>query len=123
MKIIKLHKGLFRYLKRELPKQKSLKGVINFLKVIGIAYYKELIKMYKELFLVLDTDYIKSQQKLKKQKQIITDLQRALKMLQYIDKKLVKIGKNRQERRRFWRDFYKDAQVRTEVFNELEKEL
>jgi hypothetical protein len=51
------------------------------------------------------------------------DLNRALKMLKIIDDRMAKMGKNRQYRRAFWREFIKDGQVRTDVFSEIEKEL
>jgi siroheme synthase (precorrin-2 oxidase/ferrochelatase) len=51
------------------------------------------------------------------------DLQRCLKMLQYVDTKMEKSGINRQRRRQFWRDFFKDGQVRKDIFDDLLKEI
>jgi len=121
--LIKLHIGLFKYLRTELPKKKTLKEVINFLKSLLGVYLKELLKLYKSLFLFLDKDYQEKKKQYNKMQQIKIDLNRALKMLRYIDTKMAKSGINRQRRRQFWRDFYKDGQVRKDVFDDLIKEV
>jgi hypothetical protein len=121
--LIKLHIGLFKYLRKELPKQKNLKKLIEFLKQIIGVYLRELLKLYKNLFLELDPEFKKQRKQYTHQMQLKKDLQKCLKMLQYLDTKMSKMGKSRTERRQFWRDFYKSAQVRTDVFTELEKEL
>jgi len=121
--LIKLHIGLFKYLRTELPKKKTLKEVINFLKSLLGVYLKELLKLYKSLFLFLDKDYQEKKKQYNKMQQIKIDLNRALKMLRYIDTKMAKSGINRQRRRQFWRDFYKDGQVRKNVFDDLIKEI
>ena len=122
-RFVKLHVGLYRYLKIELPKQKTFKEFIKFSLTVIKAYFKELFKLFKSLFLIFDKEYRKKQKEFKKTQQIRTDLNRAVRMLKYVDQKLIKLGKTRQERRQFWRDFYKSAQVRTDVINELEKEI
>jgi hypothetical protein len=118
-----MHLGLIKFLSVELRKKKSIKELIYFFKQIGIQYGKELIRQYKTLFLEFDSDYRQQKKQYEHQNQIKKDLQRALKMLQYIDRKMMQIGKSRTERRQFWRDFYKNAQVRNEVFEDLNKEI
>jgi hypothetical protein len=121
--LIRLHLGLIKYLRIELKKKRTLRELILFLKQIIGVYLRELLKLYKNLFLIFDKDYQTKKKQFNKMQQIKTDLNRALKMLQYVDKKMAEMGKSRTERRQFWRDFYKSAQVRTDVFNELEKEI
>jgi uroporphyrinogen-III decarboxylase len=122
-RFFKLHIGLYRYLKEELKKKRTLKELIKFLSEVGVSYLKETLKLYKNLFMIFNKEYRKQKKEYNKMQRIKLDLKRALKMLQYIDKNMIKMGKNRQERRQFWRDFYRDAQVRNEVFESLEKEI
>jgi len=121
--LIKLHAGLTRYLINELPKKKNLREVINFLKPLLGVYLKELLKLYKSLFLVFDKEYQKQKKQFDKMQRIKVDLNRALKILQYIDKKMVDKGNNRQEIRQFWLDFTKNGQVRQDIFDELLKDI
>jgi len=121
--LIKLHVGLTRYLLNELPKRKNLRDVINFLKPLLGVYFKELLKLYKSLFLVFDKEYQKQKKQFDKMQRIKVDLNRALKILQYIDKKMVDKGNNRQEIRQFWLDFTKNGQVRQDIFDELLKDI
>lgn len=123
MKIIKLHIGLYRYIKAEFPKKKTKSERITFIKDIIKAYLKELLKMYKDLFLVLDPTYQQQKKEFKKYQQIKIDLQRCIKILKYVDDKMDKAGINRQRRRQFWRDFYSNGQIRKDVFEELLKEI
>jgi hypothetical protein len=119
----RLHLGLTKYIIRELPKKKTRKEVIGFLKPLLGVYLQELLKMYKSLFLVFDKNYREQKKQYDKMQKIKVDLQRCLKMLQYVDQKMAKTGISRQRRRQFWRDFYKDGQLRKEVFDELLKEI
>jgi len=123
MKIIKLHIGLVKYLLRELPKRKTLKEKIELLKPIPKAYFGELVRLVKEMFLVFDKEYRNKKKEYKKYQQIKTDLQRCIKILHYVDEKMEKAGVNRQRRRQFWRDFYRDGEMRKEVFDDLMKEI
>lgn len=123
MRLIKLHIGLFRYIKIELKKKRTLKQFVKFVKELIVAYIKELIKLYKDLFLILDADYQKQNQAYKKSQQIKVDLQRCLKMLQYVDEKMKQSKIPGYKRRQFWRDFYRDGQLRKDVFDDLLKEI
>jgi hypothetical protein len=123
MQLIKLHVGLVRYLIKELPKKKTPKEVIEFLNPLIGVYLKELLKLYKNIFLVFDREYQTKKNEYNKYQKIKVDLQRCLKMLQYLDKKMEKQGIPRWKRRQFWRDFHKNGQVRKEEFDALLKEI
>jgi hypothetical protein len=123
MRIVKLHIGLFNYLRTELKKPRKPNELVRFLQAIGKSYFAELLKLYKELFRQLDPEFQKQKKEYEKYNTLKTDLQRALKLLKYIDNKLAKQGISRNARRQFWRDFYARGQVRTETFNDLLKEI
>ena len=120
--LIKLHLGLFKYLKGELPKKKFREG-LKFLISLVPVYLKELLKLYKNMFLVFDPTYQKQKAQYKKMQNIKIDLQRCMKILRYVDEKMDKAGVNRQRRRQFWRDFYRDGALRKDVFDDLLKEI
>ena len=122
-RLIQLNLGLVKYLIKELPKQKSLKAIIKLLRSALVIYIKENIKMYKNLFLIFDVDYQKQQKEFAKYQNLKVDLQRCLKMLQYVDDKMKKSGFPNWKRRQFWRDFTRDGQIRKEVFDDLLKEI
>jgi methionine salvage enolase-phosphatase E1 len=122
-KFIKLHWGLFLFLRRELPKKRTAKQLIYFLTDIAKRYFQIHLQEYRNLFNVLDPEYRKQKAEYERKNDIKKDLQRALKILHYVDVKMVKAGKNRQERRSFWRDFYKNGEVRNDVFKDLDKEI
>ena len=123
MRLIKLHLGLIKYLRIELKKKKTSSQLVHFFKDVIKAYLKELLRLYKNLFLIFDENYKTQKKEYEKHQKIKVDLQRCLKMLQYVDDKMAKSGINRQRRRQFWRDFYKDGQLRKEVFDDLLKEI
>jgi len=123
MRIIKLHSGLFNYLRKELKIKRTFPKLIKFLLTIVKAYCNELFKLYKESFKYLDPEFQKQKKQYEQYNKLRADLQRALKLLQFIDVKLAKSGVGRQVRRQFWRDFYRDGQVRKETFDDLLKEI
>ena len=123
MKFLKMNLSLIKFLMIELPKKKSIKEVVIFLKKIAVQYSKVLLQEYKNLFLFLDEDYQKQKKAFNKNQEIKKALQTALKMLHYIDKKMIDAGKSRQERKIFWREFYKQGKCRNEVFDDLAKEI
>jgi hypothetical protein len=123
IQIIQLHLGLFRYLKTELKKKRTHEEYKTFWYGVRSGYLTALKQLVKSYTLIFNKEYRKQKKEYTKQQQIKVDLQRALKMLHYIDKKMATQGKSRRERRSFWREFYKEAQVRTEVFKDLEQEL
>jgi hypothetical protein len=121
--LIKLHIGLFKYLIKELPKKKTLKEKIEFLKPIPKSYIKEILRLIKSLFLIFDKEYRKKKKEFNKLQKLRIDLDRSLKILRYIDDKMIKQGKNRQEIRQFWLDFTKHGQLRKDVLDEVTKEI
>jgi len=123
MRIVKLHTGLLRYLRTELKKTRKPNEWVRFLQALGKSYFQELLKLYKELFRLLDPEFQKQKKQYDNYNKLKVDLQRALKMLQYLDKKMQQQGITRQTRRHFWQNFYRDGQVRTETFNDLLKEI
>jgi uncharacterized protein (UPF0147 family) len=123
MRIVKLHLGLFKYLWDELKKKRTPKQLIYFLRDVGKSYYKELLKQYKNLFLMFDLDYQKQQKQYSNYNKIKKELQQALKMLQYIDKRMIEQKVPRNIRRQFWNDFRKNGNVRKETFEQLLKEI
>lgn len=123
IRFIKLHIGLFLFIKRELPKKKTFKEIISFLKMVVKSYFKELLRMFLSLFSIFNKKYRKQRRDYKNYVRIKKDLNRCIKMLQYIDKKMQKAGLTRQKRRQFWRDFYSSGEVRKEIFEDLLKEI
>jgi len=119
----RMNLGLIKYLIKELPKKKTPKEIIKFLKPIIKQYFKQLLQLYKTLFLLFDEDYQKQKKQYDNYQKIKIDLQRCIKMLKYLDDKMAKAGLNRQRRRQFWRDFYSDGNLRKEVFDDLLKEI
>ena len=124
MSLIRLHTGLVKFIIIELKKQKkSPKELLKFSEEIVKVYFKALLQEIKRWFLIFDKDYCRKKAEYKKYQKIKVDLQRCLKMLQYVDDKMEKSGINRQRRRQFWRDFYSSGQMRKEVFEDLMKEI
>jgi hypothetical protein len=122
-KIIKMHLGLIKYLNKELRVKRNLKQLIIFFRDLLKRYCQVNFQEYKNLFNILDPEYRKQKVEFDKHNKVRVDLQRALKILQYIDRKMVKEGKSRQSIRQFWLDFTKNAQVRQDVLEGIEKEL
>ena len=120
---IKLHWGLIRFLNKELRKKRTSRETVFFLKDILKVYFTQLIKLYNNMFLVFDTDYQKQKKKQKQYNELKKQLNQALKLLKYIDKKMLKQGLSRQKRRQFWRDFSDRGELRKKTFDELSKEL
>ena len=123
LKVLRLHYALILFLNKELKKKRTIKQLLVFLRDIAKRYYEVHLQEYKKLFLNLDPEYLKQKAEFEKHNKVKADLQRALKILQYIDAKMMKEGKSRQSIRQFWLDFTKNAQVREDVFQSIEKEL
>ena len=49
-------------------------------------------------------------------------INRSIRVLDELDWNLKRVGWNRQQRRRFWREFQKKQEVRTAVFNKMTQE-
>ena len=123
IKALKMHYSLILFLNKELRKKRTLKQFLIFIRDIAKRYYEIHLQEYKKLFLLLDPEYCKQKAEFEKRNKVKADLQRALKILQYIDRKMQKEGQSRQKIRQFWLDFTKNASVRADVFEGIEKEL
>jgi len=123
MKFIKTHLQILLYIINNLKKKKPFNAYIKFFIDFSKQYYMMIISEYKKIFLYLDKDYRDTLKKQQKYSQLKVDLQRALKMLKFIDEKMAKSGVGRTQRRSFWRDFFKSGEIRKDVFADLEKEL
>jgi len=121
--LIRLHIGLIKYLITELPKKKGIKEVVKFIFSVTKIYIKELLKIFINFFRIFDKDFRKQQKEFNKFQSVKKDLQRCLKMLNYLDVKMEKQGIPRWKRRQFWRDFHNNGQVRKEEFDALLKEI
>jgi len=124
LKIIKLHTGLVKFLRQQLPQQKSIRKVIIFLyKLTKNAYIPQLLRLYKDLFVNLDPEYRTKVKANEKYTRIKKDLENARKLLNYVNKKMVEKKYTRTQQRQFWVSFYKDGRVRTEIFKWLMEEI
>ena len=122
-RLIQLHVGLFQYLRAELKKTRNLQQLIKFVKDLMKRYLTVMLQEYKNVFLQLDPIYTKQKKEYEKYQKVQQDLRRCVKMLEYIDDKLEKQGRNRTECRQFWADFIKYKNVRKEVFDMLMQEI
>jgi hypothetical protein len=101
MRILKLHIGLVRYIKSELPKQKGFRQVVKFFLNLSKAYYIAMLNEYKYLLKQLDPEYKKQRTQIKKYNQYKKDLTNAYKLLQF----MIKQGTTRDERKQIKKDF------------------
>jgi len=122
-KFIKLHVGLFKFLSAELKKKRTPKELVYFLRDVAKQYIKIHVQEVQNLFKLFDPEYRKQKAEFDKHNKVKADLQRALKILQYIDRKMVKEGKSRQQIRQVWRDFVSRGETREEMFNAIKEEL
>ena len=119
MRLIKLHTGLINYLRTELKNKRSFKKWILFFKELSKVYFRELIKLYKELFIQLDPQYQKQKAEFKKYQQYKKDIQNAYKIIQW----MIKQGENRTERKHIRRDFEKHGRLNKETEKAILKDI
>lgn len=124
MRLIKVHVGLIKYLIEAFIKNRTiklrLKILINIIKSYPKVIWNELKVSWKSIF---DKDYRLQKKKYDDVQKLKKEFQRALKILKYFDESMKKKGFPSWRRKQFWRDFYKSGSIRSEVFEELEKEL
>jgi len=118
-----LHIGLIKYIYAELKQKKTVKELLVFFKNIGGKYIKVLSEEYKALISLLDPQYRKQRKEYERVKNLKQDFYRALKLLKYLDEKMTAQGMPSWKRKQFWRDFFKNGQVRKEEFETLLKEI
>ena len=75
------------------------------------------------MFKIFDVNYRQQQKKIEKYNNLKADFMRALKLLKLVEKRLKDQGMPRWKVRQFFRDFFKDGEVRKEVFDQLMKAL
>jgi hypothetical protein len=122
-RLLKLHLSLFKYLLTEFCKPKSLKTHIYFVKDIRKNYCKVMLKEYKSLFLVFDSEYQKQKKEYEKYQQAKKDVINALKVLRYAKEKMKKAGISRQRIRRFFLDASRDEEALNKLIDDLVKEV
>jgi hypothetical protein len=122
-RLITIQRNVLKLIFSESKKKKTINLHIRFLLHLGVQYCRVMVREYKNLFLILDPVYRKRLKEQDKYNRIRKDLQRAIKLLKYIDMKMHKQGISRQRRRQFWRDFYSSEQIRMEIFEDLMKEI
>jgi len=120
---INLHISLFKYLRIELKKKRTLSKLVHFFYDTSKMYKKALLQVYRNAWLIFDKTYQIQKADYDKKQKLLEDCRRALRLLQYIDTKMAKAGVNRKSRRQFWRDFQRDGKLRTEEFEKLMKEI
>jgi len=120
---IEAHKNLAKVIIGRLKTAKTFKDKLAVIISVFMMYGKAIKSLLKRFILNFNKDYRKQRQDFLKQKKLKNDLLRALRLLEYLDKKMDIKGYNRNQRRQFWRDFSKNSQLRTEIFNELMNEI
>jgi len=121
---IKLHVGLFKYLRQEILKKRTLKELVLFLKQVGTIYCKELLKIYKTLFLIFDADFKKQKKEYEKYQKAKKEIVGLIKLLRYSKDKLRKAGLSRQRIKRFFMDLgSSDDNALQKLCDELIKEV
>jgi len=119
MRIFKLHLGLARYVKSELPKQKGFRKVVKFFLNISKAYCIALLNEYKFFLKHFDPDYKKTQAQIKKYNQYKKDLANAYKILQY----MIKQGVTRDEKKQIKYDFINYGKMNEKVEKAILKDI
>lgn len=123
MRLIKLHMGLIKYFRQELKIKRGFRAWIKFCLSLGKAYFIAMLTEYNLMFKYFDKNYRKQKEQHKQYIKVRAELIKAIRLLKYLDKRMVDSGKDRHYRRNFWREFFKDGQVRADAFNDLMKEV
>jgi len=123
IRLMKLHINLIKYILKEFKKLKDNKARWKFFKATIKNYFKVLKNEFKQFKLMFNKEYRLQRKEFEKKQRIHKDLQTAIKLLDYLNKKIYTLGYNRNARRQFWRDFSKKGEVRKELFDELMKDI
>jgi hypothetical protein len=119
MRLLKLHCGLFRYIKNEIPKQKGFRQVVKFFLNISKAYYIAMLNEYRYFLKQFDPDYHKQKAQIKKYRQYKKDLTNAYKLLQF----MIKQGQDRTERKQIKADFINFGKISEKTQAIIMKEI
>lgn len=104
MKLIKLHVGLYHYLRKELKMKKTKKELVIYFRNTAKSYYRGLLRIYRESLLFFDPEFRKQRNEYKKYEKAKKDIMGLIKLLRYSKDKLRKSGVSRQRIRRFFMD-------------------
>lgn len=119
MRILKLHQGLYRYLRIELKRKRSSRELVFFLKKILESYIKEILKIVNYSLNYFNPIYVKQRIEYKKYLQYKKDLSNAWRILQFV----LKQGKTKQERKQIKSDFIKFGRISKEVEQIILKDI
>lgn len=119
MRIFKLHLGLARYVKSELPKQKGFRKVVKFFLNLSKAYYIAMLNEYRYFLKQFDPSYHKQKETIKKYRQYKKDLANAYKILQY----MLKQGVTRDEKKQIKYDFINYGKMNEKVEKAILKDI
>ena len=119
IKFLKLNLGLIKFLNVELRKKKTKKEYITLFKSIGVQYFKINLQNYKDLFRLLDPEYIKQKAQYEKYQQYRKDIANAYKLVQY----MIKQGENRSDRKMIRRDFEKYGRLSKEMEAQILRDI
>lgn len=121
---LKIHIGIFLYLKREFKNRKSnLQYFLFFKKFLKDYYNRAILANYRKLFLLLDPQFRKQKAEYERKKQLVEDLKKLLNLLHRIDTHLIELGFPSWKRKQFRMDYFKHGAVNNEIFKKLEEEL
>jgi hypothetical protein len=124
LKLLKLHFGLFMYLRTELKKKRTPVALVKFFRDLAKRYYTVMLQEYKNVFIQLDPIYQKQKADFDKQQKLRKDLHHAYKIAQYLLFVLPKkMGKNHYEQKRIRADFIKHGELPKDLVAQLEKEI
>ena len=118
-KFFKLHTGIFQYLRVELKKKRTALQLVKFLKSLFLQYIKQVLLLYKTLFLLLDPEYQKQKVNFEKYQQYKKDITNAYKIIQYF----IKEGETRTDRKYIRRDFEKHGIIPKEFEQKILKDI
>lgn len=119
IRLIRLHRGLLRYIKFELPKQKGFRKVVRFFLNLSKAYYIAMLNEYRYFLKQFDPSYHKQKSQIKKYNQYKRDLTNAYKLLQF----MIKQGNDRTERKQLREDFIKYGKLSKQLQETILKEI
>jgi esterase/lipase len=123
IKLLKLQKGLYKFLAQELKKKRTLAVWIDFAKKLTKLYLKELLQLYKNFLNYSNPNFYKHQKEVKKYQQAKKDVINALRLLKYAKDKMKKAGISRQRIRRFFLDLSRDEDAVNTLINDIMKEM
>ena len=111
MPFVKLHQNIFKLLKQEVKRKRTIQQAIYFVRDLIKEYGKALYQEYKLLFRQFDPQYQKIKTEREKYQQYRKDINAAYKIIQW----MIKQGENRNQRKQIRRDFEKHGMLNKET--------